>query len=384
MTDGVVTDGIQTGSSAAGVPRLREARIDLAALRSNVAILKGIVAPAQLLAVVKAEGYGHGAELAARAALEAGADRLGVADIQEALALRAVGIDAPILAWLHGPDADFRAAIDAGIELGLSSAAQLETVAAFGGATVQIKLDTGLSRNGVALAAWPALAARLAEHVAAGRLRLAGIMSHLSNTSEAEDAAQFERFLEAEAVARAAGLDPGLRHIAASEAAITRPGMRLDLVRIGITMYGLPPDARVDTAGLGLRPVMELAGSVIAVRRVEAGAGVSYGYIHRTERPTTLALVPLGYADGVPRAASGRGAEAAIGGVRYPVVGRIAMDQLVVDVGDAAVAVGDRAVLWGDPATGAPNAEEWAAWAGTIGYEIVTRIGPRVPRVAVG
>jgi len=363
---------------------LREARIDLEALRGNVRILRGIVAPAQLLVVVKADGYGHGAGLVARAAVEAGADRLGVADVDEALALRAAGVEAPILAWLHGPDADFHAAVAAGVELGLSSPEQLERAAAVGGAVVHVKLDTGLSRNGVAPEEWPAMASRLAELAVAGRVRPAGMMSHLSNADEAEDAAQLARLLDAERVAVAAGLDPGLRHIAASEAAITRPEMRLDMVRIGITMYGLAPDARIDVAALGLRPVMELAGSVIAVRRVEAGTGVSYGYDHRAERATTLALVPLGYADGVPRQASGRGAEVAIGGRRHPVVGRVAMDQIVVDVGDAEVRVGDRAVLWGDPATGAPSAEEWAGWAGTIGYEIVTRVGPRVPRAAVG
>jgi alanine racemase len=153
-------------------------------------------------------------------------------------------------------------------------------------------------------------------------------------------------------------------------------------VRVGIALYGIAPDPAVDAVALGLGPVMELATEVAAVRRVPAGAGVSYGYTHRTGGETTLALVPLGYADGIPRHASGR-AEVAIGGVRYPQVGRIAMDQFVVDVGDAGVRVGDEVVVWGDPADGAPGAGEWADAAGTIGYEIVTRVGPRVVRVPV-
>jgi len=374
---------------APGRAALRQARIDLDALRSNVRIIRELVAPARLLVVVKAEGYGHGAELVARAALEAGADRLGVADIPEALALRAAGIEAPILAWLHGPDADFAAALDAGIDVGVSTIEQIRELARLGAARsspaqIQVKLDTGLSRNGVDLADWPTVAAELAELVTARALRVTGVFSHLSNTSLEDDAAQLVSFETALEVADSAGLDVGLRHIAASEAAITRPESRYDQVRVGITMYGLPPDARVDVAALGLRPVMELSASIIAVRQVPAGAGVSYGFTHRTERPTTLALIPLGYADGVPRSASGRGAEVFINGRRYPIVGRIAMDQLVVDLGDASAQIGDRAVLWGDPATGVPSAEDWARWAGTIGYEIVTRVGPRVPRVAVG
>jgi alanine racemase len=356
---------------------MREARIDLAAIRDNVARIRQLVAPAGVLAVVKANGYGHGMEPAARAALEGGADQLGVADLDEALALRAAGIDAPVLAWLHAPDADFDAAVDAGIEVGVSSLAQLERTT---GAVIHLKIDTGLSRNGIAPADWEAAVARAAELERTGVLRVRGVWSHLANAGADETERQRRRFEDAVAAARAAGLDPVVRHLAASEAAIAAPATRYDLVRIGIAMYGLPPAEGVDVAALGLRPAMELAASVVAVRRVPAGEGVSYGFVHRTERETTLALVPLGDADGLPRAATGA-AEVAIGGRRHPVVGRIAMDQCVVDVGDAQVAVGDRVVVWGDPATGAPSAEDWAAAAGTIGYEIVTRVGPRVPRV---
>lgn len=356
---------------------LREARIDLGAVRSNVAALAALVAPAQTMAVVKANAYGHGATDVARAAQDAGAAWLGVADLEEALALRSAGITAPMLAWLHGADTAFAPAAAAGIDLGVSTVDQLERAAA-AGATVQLKLNTGLSRNGFQPADAPAAFARAVEL----GVHVRGIFSHLSNTSRTDDDLQLTVFTDLLEAAADAGLEPELRHLAATEAAIGRPELRFDLVRAGIGVYGLPAAEGIDAAALGLRPVMTLAGTVAAVRRVPAGAGVSYGFTHRTSNPTTLALVPLGYADGVPRAASGR-AQVMIGGRRLPVVGRIAMDQFVVDVGDARVAVGDEVILWGDGATGAPTAEEWAAWADTINYEIVTRVGGRVPRVAV-
>jgi alanine racemase len=300
-----------------------------------------------------------------------------VADLDEALALRAAGVGAPILAWLHGASTDFAPAADAGIDLGISTLDQIERASA-AGATVQLKLNTGLSRNGFQPAQSPAAFERA---VGLG-VRVRGIFSHLSNTSRVDDDLQLNVFTDLLEVAAEAGLTPELRHLAATEAAVVRPELRFDLVRAGIGVYGLPAADGIDVRALGLRPVMTLAGRVAAIRRVPAGAGVSYGFTHRTDRETTLALVPLGYADGVPRAASSR-AEVLIGGTRYPVVGRIAMDQFLVDVGNDAVTVGDDVVLWGDSATGAPSAEEWAAWADTINYEIVTRVGPRVPRIPV-
>lgn len=360
----------------------REARIDLDAVRANLAIMREQVAPALVMAVVKADAYGHGAELVARTVADSGADWLGVADLDEGLALRRLGIATPMLAWLHGPDADFAHAVGAGIDLGINSRAQLERAAATGSgpAVVQLKVDSGLSRNGIAPADRAAVFKRAAALEASGRIRVRGIFSHLSNTSPADDDRQLQIFDQAVAEARAAGLDPELRHLAATQAGLERPTMRFDLVRVGIGLYGLPAARSVDAAALGLRAVMQLSAAVAAVRRVPAGTHVSYGYTHRTEHETTLALVPLGYADGVPRAASNRGA-VSIRGRRCPVVGRIAMDQFLVDVGDGAVEVGDRAVLWGDPADGVPSAEDWAAAADSIGYEIVTRVGPRVPRV---
>jgi len=356
----------------------REARIRLEALTGNVEALRRAVAPAQLMAVVKADAYGHGMLPVARTATEAGADWLGVADLDEALALREAGVAAPVLAWLHGAEPDFRAAADAHVDVAVSTRAQLEA-AAEAGASVHLKFDTGLSRNGFALTEASAVLARAAELERAGRLRVRGLMSHLSGASERDDEAQRVAFEGVSVAARAAGLEPELRHLASSLAGLTRPAARLDLVRVGIALYGLAPDAAVDPAAWGLRPVMQLVSEVVAVRRVPADTGVSYGYTERTPRETTLALVPLGYADGIPRHASGR-AEVAIGGRRHRIVGRIAMDQFIVDVGDAPVGVGDEVVVWGD--SGAPSAGEWAEAAGTIGYEIVTRVGPRVARIA--
>ena len=361
---------------------MRETLIDTAAITENVRHLRRL-ADSEVIAVVKADGYGHGAVRSAIAALAGGATRLGVADVSEAIALRRAGIDAPILAWLHAPGASFVEAAGLGIELGISSVDQL--VAAASAATadravgVHLKVETGLGRNGIAPADAPVVFAETARLERIGKLRVVGIFSHLSNTSADDDRAALSRFQEALALAARLGLTPPLTHIAASHAAIDLPEARLGCVRIGIGMYGLSPFADRSSADLGLRPAMTLRAAVAAVRRVPAGQGVSYGYTHRTDADTTLALVPLGYADGVPRAASGSGA-VRIGGETFPVAGRIAMDQFVVDVGDHPIAVGDEALLFGDPTLGAPPVEAWADAANTINYEIVTRIGPRAVR----
>lgn len=364
---------------------LREALIDVDAIEHNVRHLRRLV-QTEVIAVVKAGGYGHGALLAATAALAGGATRLGVADVSEALALRGAGITAPVVAWLHGSDADFRDAAEHGIELGISSLAQLQAAAAAASAEqpvgVHLKVETGLGRNGVEPREWQRVCAEAARLERVGRLRVVGVFSHLSNTSIDDDRRALARFHDALAEAAAAGVHPPLRHIAASNAAIALPEARLDCVRLGLSIYGLSPLADRSSAELGLQPAMTLRTSVAAVRRVPAGQGVSYGYTHRTAAETTLALVPLGYADGVPRQASGRG-PVVIGGRRYTVSGRIAMDQFVVDVGDADVSIGDEVVLFGDPTLGYPAAAEWGDAADTIDYEIVTRIGPRVQRTAV-
>jgi len=367
----------------------REALIDLEAIRENVATLARMVAPARAMAVVKADGYGHGAIPVARAALAGGATWLGVADIVEAVALRDAGISAPILAWLHDPDAAFATAVERDVDLGVSSIEQLTSIAEAAAsadrrARVHLKIDTGLSRNGVAPDAWNDVVVTAARLQREGVVEIRGVFSHLANTSAEEDAAQLAAFEAALAAASAAGLDPEVRHIASTAGALRLPESRYDLVRVGIGCYGVSPFGDGTTAAeLGLRPAMTLRGRVAAVRGIGVGTGASYGHTWRADRPTTLALVPLGYADGVPRQASDR-AEVWLAGARRRVVGRIAMDQFLVEVGDDEVAVGDEVVLFGDPATGAPSADDWGDAADTIGYEIVTRIGPRVPRTYVG
>lgn len=367
-------------SMASGV--LREALIDVDAITENVRHLRRLTG-SEIIAVVKADGYGHGALRAAQAALRGGATRIGVSDIDEALALRRAGIRAPLFAWLHAPGASFVEAVRHEVELGISDLDQLLRAAAAAQgerpAAVHLKIETGLSRNGIAPADWRQVFSEAARLERIGRLRVVGLFSHLSNTSINDDRAALAKFEEGVVLAAGVGLHPPLRHIAATNAAIALPEARLGCVRIGIGIYGVSPFDDRTPADLGLRPAMTLRGAVAAVRRVPAGTGVSYGYDYRTTTDTTLALVPLGYADGVPRQASGRG-PVTIGGRRFTVAGRIAMDQFIVDVGDHPVAVGDEVVLFGDPTLGVPSAREWAEAAATIDYEIVTRVGARVPR----
>lgn len=362
----------------------REATIDLDAIADNTRHLRRLTG-VDVIGVVKANAYGHGAADAAVAALGGGASRLGVATVPEALQLRRLGIHAPLMAWLHEPGQRFDDAAAAGIEIGVSSLEQLSAAADAASGTptgVHLKFETGLSRNGIAPADWPQVLAEAARLERIGRIRVIGLFSHLSNTSPEDDRAALALYLEGVDAAASFGIHPEIRHLAATAAAIDLPETRLDAVRVGVGLYGLSPFDDRSSADLGLRPAMTLRAAVAAVRRVPAGAGVSYGYAHRAERESTLVLVPLGYADGVPRQASGRG-PVLIGGQRHTVAGRIAMDQFVVDVGDQQVAVGDEVILFGDPTLGMPAATDWAEAADTINYEIVTRIGSRVPRRSV-
>lgn len=387
---GAGADAVTGGAAAAGataeraVPVLRRAVIDLDAVRANVARVAAVVAPADVMVVVKANGYGHGAVPIARAALDGGARMLGVADVREALALRAAGIDAPVMAWLHGSDPDFTAAVAADVTLGISSRRQLARAADAGSvarpARVHLKIDTGLGRNGVERAEWePVLAAARAE-VDAGVLRVEGMFSHLSNASDDDDRAQLAAFTEATELAAAIGVPPGIRHLASTAGALRLPETRLDLVRLGLGAYGLSPyDDGPGPAELGLRPAMRVESRLISVKRVAAGTGVSYGYTYHAGNDTTLGLVPLGYADGIPRHVSNRGS-VWVGGAVHPIVGRVAMDQFVVDLGGLEARVGDRVVLFGDGAAGYPTAQDWADAASSISWEIVTRIGRRVVR----
>lgn len=362
----------------------REASINLAAITGNVRALRAVIGTPHLMAVVKANAYGHGAVESARAALAGGADWLGVADFTEAHALRSAGIRAPILAWLHDPEDDFESAVSENIDIGVSSLLQLRLAAQVATrlgttARVQLKLDTGLSRNGVGKSQWPAVLSTARELQDAGAIRVTGLFSHLSNTSSDDDLEAIEAFRQGVELAASHGIEPDLLHIAATTAALRTPESRFTMVRLGIGIYGISPFEERSAADLGLTPAMTLQGRVAAVKCVPERAGVSYGYTYRAKTVSRLALVPLGYADGVPRQLSNVGT-VNINGVNYSISGRVAMDQFVVDVGQDPVEVGDRVVLFGDPAAGVPGAEDWAQAAGTIGYEIVARIGARVPR----
>jgi alanine racemase len=364
-----------------------EAIIDLDAVRANTARLAAGTS-AQVMAVVKADGYGHGMVPAARAALAGGATWLGACTVPEALALRAAGITARVFAWLIAPGQPLDGAVGADIDLSASTVAGLEEVVAAARtagrtARVHLKVDTGLGRNGSTVADWPDLLAAAAKHAAEGTVDVVGVWSHFARADEVghpANARQVAVFTEALDAALQAGLRPEVRHLANSAAALTMPAAHFDLVRPGIALYGLSP---VPGDTFGLRPAMTLRASLVTAKRVPAGQGVSYGHAYTTERETTLGLVPLGYADGIPRAASGRG-PILVGGRRRLIAGRVCMDQVVVDVGDDDVRAGDDAVLFGPGDDGEPTADDWAEVLDTINYEIVTRVGARVPRTYRG
>ncbi|MCP3759533.1 alanine racemase [Streptomyces sp. TBY4] len=348
-----------------------EVTVDLDAIRHNAALLFAHAEGAEMMAVVKADGYGHGAVEVARAALGAGATWLGACSAEEARALRKAGIDAPILAWLDLPDAD----VPSDVDLGVSS---LEQLRALSGRRIHLKIDTGLARNGCPPRLWP----DLVRAAAASDNEVYAIWSHLACADEPGQPSvdrQAQRFADAFRVARDAGLDPK-RHLANSAATLNRPDLHFDMVRVGIALYGLNPVPGT----MALRPAMTLRSSVVMTRRIAAGERVSYGGSWTAERPTTLALVPVGYADGVPRGLSNR-FDVLIGGVRRPVRGLVCMDQIVVDCGDEDIAVGTEVVLFGSGSGGEPTAREWADTLGTIDQEIVTGMSrPRLQRRYTG
>jgi alanine racemase len=364
-----------------------EAVVDLSAISANVATLKAGTR-AEVMAVVKADGYGHGLVEAARAALAGGATRLGTAIVDEALGLRAAGIATPVLAWLWTPDeADtVRRAIAADIDVSVSSQWQLDAVTAAAHAAgrparVHLKVDTGLSRNGSYVRDWPDLVAAAAKAQAADDLSVVGVWSHLvwaDAPGHPTTAKQVIAFRDALDVAARYGVEPQWRHLANSAGTLALPDTHFDLVRPGIAVYGLSPLPDP----YGLVPAMTLRAAAASVKRVRAGEGVSYGHDYITGRETTLVLVPLGYADGVPRHASNLG-PVWVNGERFTVSGRVCMDQIVVDVGDLPVSAGDEIVLFGPGTRGEPTAQDWADAIGTIHSEIVTRVGPRVRRTYV-
>ena len=366
-----------------------EVVIDLDAIAANTAALRERVGR-PLMAVVKADGYGHGLVPAARAALAGGADQLGVAVVAEALALRAAGVTAPVLAWLNGPGADVAAALDADVEVSVNAGwglAEVVAAARAAGRPARLHLfaDTGLSREGATMAEWPELVAAAARAQADGDVTVVGLWSHLAYADAPTHptiGAQVRVFEEAVALARAAGLTDARRHLANSAATVALPGTWFDMVRPGIAVYGLDPLGG-NAADHGLRPAMTVRAGIVLTKRVPAGTGVSYGHTYTTDAETTLALVPVGYADGVPRA-GGNSAPVLVAGAQRAIAGRVCMDQFVVDVGDAAVAPGDEVVLWGPGTDGEPTAQQWADATGTIHYELVTRIGGRFTRRYVG
>ncbi|MEU6607917.1 alanine racemase [Streptomyces shenzhenensis] len=372
-------------------PLRARAEIDLAALRSNVRALRALAPGAALMAVVKSDAYGHGAVPCARAALAAGATWLGTATPEEALALRAAGLPGRVMCWLWTPGGPWRQAIEADVDVSVSGMWALREVTAAARAAgrparVQLKADTGLGRNGCQPADWAELVGAALRAEAAGLIRITGLWSHFACADEPGHpsiAAQLTRFREMTAYAEDQGVRPEVRHMANSPATLTLPEAHFDLVRTGIAVYGLSPGPEIGTpADFGLRPVMTLAASLALVKHVPGGHGISYGHRYLTPGATTLGLVPVGYADGIPRHASGSG-PVLVGGKWRTIAGRVAMDQFVVDLGGDEPETGTEAVLFGPGDRGEPTAEDWAQAAGTIAYEIVTRIGTRVPRVYV-
>jgi alanine racemase len=384
-----MSNQLRVPSAVAGIdPATACAEIDLAAFRANVATLQahsGVPA----MVVVKADGYGHGMLECAREARVAGAKWLGVATPAEALMLREAGDAGPVLAWLYGVEEDLAPLVAADVDVSAHSVEQISRLTAAAAtsqhrARVHLKIDTGLSRGGAASSEWQRVCTAAADAEHAGAIEVVGIWSHLAAADEPGHPSvpvQLEAFQRGYEQARAAGLEPTLRHLANSAGALVVPEARLDLVRVGIAAYGIDPAPGIAAlAGVTLRPVMRLRSQLVNVKQIPAGAGVSYGWTWTAEAATTVGLVPLGYGDGIPRHASNRAWVGWSGG-RVPVRGRVCMDQFVVELGPGEVVEpGEEVILFGPGDRGEPTAAEWASWCDTIGYEIVTRIGTRVPR----
>ncbi|UDF14465.1 alanine racemase [Antiquaquibacter oligotrophicus] len=362
---------LTASSSMLTEPRLT---VDLDAVGHNT---RTLASKTTLMAVVKADGFGHGAAEVARTALANGAIALGVATLDEAIALRAV-TDAPILAWVTHRASDFDAALLAGIELAVPSVDHLDAITRAARTTrlaarVHLHLDTGMARDGAPREQWLTLAAAARRAERLGQIDVVGMMSHLGlgeKPGHPATAAAVTRFVEAEAVLRSVGLRPAIRHLAATAAALNEPAARFDLCRIGAGLYGI---------GAGLREAMTLTAPVVSVRDVPRGTPVGYGHSYVTDRATRLALIPLGYADGIPRIASGN-ASVLVRGRRTPLAGTVSMDQLVIDVGTLGVEAGDIVTVFGPGDDGEPTIADWARWSRTIPHEIMTGIGSRVVR----
>lgn len=363
-----------------------EARIDLSAITFNIQKLKA-QSGTKLLAVVKADAYGHGLVRVAETAVKAGADYLGVALLEEAITLRESGVTAPILAWLVQPGSDFARAIELDIEIAVASLAALAEISAASQskkARIHLEVDTGMSRGGF-LDEWKSLTAEDLKAV-----EVVGIFSHFARADEpeqAQNADQLTRFNEMVDYLKSLGHSKIIKHLSNSAATLVNPGACFDMVRTGIAMYGLSPDVKTlgTSSALGLRPAMQLRAALYLVKDVPAGTPVGYGATQVTTSATKLGVVAMGYADGIPRIAQGRGDNPAgiwLNGERAPIIGRVSMDQFVVDLGAASRAKsGDWVVIFGNGSHNEFTADDWGAASGSINYEIVTRIGPRVPRI---
>ena len=356
--------------------------VNLNAISNNIKLVKSKT-QAQILAVVKADAYGHGLIPVAKCAVDAGATWLGVALLEEAISLREAGIKVPIISWLTPPSSDFKQAIELGIDLAIPSLKHLEVIVAAGKALgkkprVHIEVDTGMTRGGL-LGEWPEflIAAKGAD------IEVVGFWSHFARADEPDEIANQSQMLEFEsklAQLIATGITPKYIHLANSAATLTNPNSHKNIVRLGIAMYGLSPD--VNTLGssqnLELEPAMTLKAEIHLVKRVPAGSPVGYGGTQTTLRDTKLAIITIGYADGIPRNASSA-VGVFVAGRKAAIIGRVSMDQFVVDLGaDSNAVAGEIVEVFG---ANGYSIDDWAAASGTINYEIVTRIAARVPRI---
>jgi alanine racemase len=362
-----------------------EARIDLSRLSENIEILKK-KSNTKLLAVVKADAYGHGLVEVAKAAETAGADWLGVALLEEAITLRKNGVTSPVLAWLVPPGSDFQSAVDLNIDLAIADLTAFNEVSQLvqvSGLThkprIHIEVDTGMSRGGF-LDEWEDF---LKSDFS--RVDIVGMFSHFARADEPlekQNSDQLNKFIKMVSQLEAVGVHPKFKHISNSAATFVKPEATFDFVRTGIAMYGLSPDVNSlgDSNKLSLKPVMQVRAKLHLVKNVPAGSEVGYGALHVTKNSTKLGVVAMGYADGIPRIALSAGVF--VNGKKAPIIGRVSMDQFVVDLGpDSSAKSGDWVIIFGDGSRGEYTADDWGAASSSINYEIVTRIGPRVPRI---
>ena len=368
---------------------LRGAYVDLEAIRDNVKVLQNLAKNSEVMAVVKADAYGHGLIPVAKAARQGGATWLGTALLEEAISLRNSGDSGRILTWLGSPNDKWQECIDLGIDISVSSieiaSGVIKAAKKIGKkAKIHIKVDTGLGRNGVMPDDLADLTSLLEEATANGLVEVVAVWTHfaLADAPSSPTIAKQLEVLDASfKFVESRGFKNLMKHAANSAATLTSPHTHFDLVRPGIAVYGITPGGEVGKASeYGLRPAMTLKAQAALVKDVPAGHGISYGAEYVTKQNTKIALIPLGYADGIPRIAGNKGPVLA-NGKKFSVAGRVCMDQFVIDIGDLDFSTGDEVILFGDPAQNEPDVEEWAKASQSIGYEIVTRLGSRVPRI---